>query len=222
MPTAVEEILRWATPVLHFRRTAMRDVELAGKDDRGGRQGHDLVRVGEPRRGRVPRWRHVRRRPFAQSAHDLRARRSPPLPRRPPRPPRDADRVRGASEPAGRDRARRADRAVALEPGQRDQAHARRRAVRGDVQGLPVAVGNGGPAVRRRARVVATREARPDRRRRLRRGRDRLVAGVPDRTRGARPRSGVRAGVVARLFPELGGSLQGGRRSSSRTRMHGS
>jgi cytochrome P450 len=31
MPTAVEEILRWATPVLHFRRTAMRDVELGGK-----------------------------------------------------------------------------------------------------------------------------------------------------------------------------------------------
>jgi cytochrome P450 len=31
MPVAVEEILRWATPVLHFRRTAMRDVELGGK-----------------------------------------------------------------------------------------------------------------------------------------------------------------------------------------------
>ena len=51
--TAVEEILRWATPVLHFRRTAMRDVELGGKTHRGGRQAHDLVRVGEPRRGRL-------------------------------------------------------------------------------------------------------------------------------------------------------------------------
>jgi cytochrome P450 len=30
MPTAVEEILRWSTPVLHFRRTATRDVELRG------------------------------------------------------------------------------------------------------------------------------------------------------------------------------------------------
>jgi cytochrome P450 len=29
--TATEEILRWATPVLHFRRTATRDVELGGK-----------------------------------------------------------------------------------------------------------------------------------------------------------------------------------------------
>jgi cytochrome P450 len=29
-PTAAEEILRWATPVHHFRRTAARDTELAG------------------------------------------------------------------------------------------------------------------------------------------------------------------------------------------------
>jgi cytochrome P450 len=29
--TAVEEILRWATPVLHFRRTATRDTELRGQ-----------------------------------------------------------------------------------------------------------------------------------------------------------------------------------------------
>ena len=33
MPTAVEEIIRWATPVLHFRRTATRDVELRGSRD---------------------------------------------------------------------------------------------------------------------------------------------------------------------------------------------
>jgi cytochrome P450 len=31
IPLAVEEILRWATPVLHFRRTATRDVELHGE-----------------------------------------------------------------------------------------------------------------------------------------------------------------------------------------------
>jgi cytochrome P450 len=36
MPTAVEEILRWATPVLHFRRTATRDVELRGETIRRG------------------------------------------------------------------------------------------------------------------------------------------------------------------------------------------
>ncbi|MGW8376221.1 cytochrome P450 [Streptomyces sp. ODS28] len=31
MPGAVEEFLRWASPVYHFRRTATRDVELGGK-----------------------------------------------------------------------------------------------------------------------------------------------------------------------------------------------
>jgi cholest-4-en-3-one 26-monooxygenase len=33
---AVEEILRWASPVLHFRRTATRDVDLGGEMIRGG------------------------------------------------------------------------------------------------------------------------------------------------------------------------------------------
>jgi cytochrome P450 len=36
IPVAVEEILRWATPVLHFRRTATRDVELRGQQIREG------------------------------------------------------------------------------------------------------------------------------------------------------------------------------------------
>ncbi|MFF3611388.1 cytochrome P450 [Streptomyces sp. NPDC002580] len=31
IPTAVEEFLRWASPVYHFRRTATRDTELGGK-----------------------------------------------------------------------------------------------------------------------------------------------------------------------------------------------
>jgi cytochrome P450 len=31
IPNATEEILRWATPVMHFRRTATRDVELRGQ-----------------------------------------------------------------------------------------------------------------------------------------------------------------------------------------------
>ena len=34
--SAVEEIIRWATPVIHFRRTAMRDVEVAGQTIREG------------------------------------------------------------------------------------------------------------------------------------------------------------------------------------------
>jgi cytochrome P450 len=35
-PTAVEEILRWATPVTWMRRTATRDTELAGKPIKAG------------------------------------------------------------------------------------------------------------------------------------------------------------------------------------------
>jgi cytochrome P450 len=34
--TAVEEIVRWASPVIHFRRTATRDTELSGKRIRAG------------------------------------------------------------------------------------------------------------------------------------------------------------------------------------------
>jgi cytochrome P450 len=35
-PTAVEEIVRWATPVIHFRRTATRDVDVGGQTIREG------------------------------------------------------------------------------------------------------------------------------------------------------------------------------------------
>ena len=35
-PAAVEEILRWSTPVMHFRRTAAADVELSGEQIRAG------------------------------------------------------------------------------------------------------------------------------------------------------------------------------------------
>jgi cytochrome P450 len=36
IPNATEEILRWATPVMHFRRTATRDTELRGQEIRAG------------------------------------------------------------------------------------------------------------------------------------------------------------------------------------------
>lgn len=36
MPTAVEEMLRWAPPVIHFRRTATRETELGGQPVREG------------------------------------------------------------------------------------------------------------------------------------------------------------------------------------------
>ncbi len=36
LPSAIEEMLRWVTPVMHFRRTAAHDVELAGQQVRAG------------------------------------------------------------------------------------------------------------------------------------------------------------------------------------------
>jgi cytochrome P450 len=36
LPGAVEEFLRWASPVYHFRRTATRDTELHGQPVRAG------------------------------------------------------------------------------------------------------------------------------------------------------------------------------------------
>lgn len=36
LPTAADEILRWVTPVMHFRRTAERDVELGGESIQAG------------------------------------------------------------------------------------------------------------------------------------------------------------------------------------------
>ena len=36
VPSAIEEMLRWVTPVMHFRRTAAHDVELGGKIIRAG------------------------------------------------------------------------------------------------------------------------------------------------------------------------------------------
>ena len=32
MPSAVEELVRWATPIITFRRTAARDTQLAGQE----------------------------------------------------------------------------------------------------------------------------------------------------------------------------------------------
>jgi cytochrome P450 len=37
-PTAIEEVVRWATPVIHFRRTATRDTELSGQKIRAGQK----------------------------------------------------------------------------------------------------------------------------------------------------------------------------------------
>jgi len=61
---AVEEILRWASPILYFRRTATRDVELRGKTIRSGDRvvmwyasaNRDAEAFSDPFRFDIERW----------------------------------------------------------------------------------------------------------------------------------------------------------------------
>ena len=57
LPTAVEEMLRYTSPVVDFRRTAMDDIELRGQPIAAGRQADGVLRLRQPRRGRVRRSR---------------------------------------------------------------------------------------------------------------------------------------------------------------------
>src|SRR5262249_6849612 len=62
-PLAVEEIVRWATPVIHFRRTATRDTQLAGQPIAAGEKvgmwycpgNRDEAAVPDPFRFDLPR-----------------------------------------------------------------------------------------------------------------------------------------------------------------------
>ena len=49
IPSMVPEIIRWQSPIVHMRRTAVADAELGGKQIKAGRQGGDVVHLGQPR-----------------------------------------------------------------------------------------------------------------------------------------------------------------------------
>ena len=89
VPTAVDEILRYGTPLIYFRRTATQDTEIGGVQI----QARDRVALwyplGQLRRGRVRGPAALRRGTSAEPARDIRPRRSALLPRLVPRPPRD-------------------------------------------------------------------------------------------------------------------------------------
>jgi len=50
LATAVDELLRWWTPVMTFRRTATAEATLAGVQGRAGDKGRRLVHVRQPGR----------------------------------------------------------------------------------------------------------------------------------------------------------------------------
>ena len=55
IPNAVQEIIRWQTPLAHMRRTALEDADLFGHQIKKGDKLDPLVSLGQPRRERVRR-----------------------------------------------------------------------------------------------------------------------------------------------------------------------
>ncbi len=60
IPNAIEELLRWETPVTGVPRVVVQDAEIGGTPVRAGDQVMILLGVGQHRRGRVPRRRRRR------------------------------------------------------------------------------------------------------------------------------------------------------------------
>jgi cytochrome P450 len=86
--TALEELLRFVSPVQGLARMTMRDVELARRHDESGRSGPAALRVGQPRRDRLREPRRARPRAPDQDQLDVRSRHSL-LPRQRGRPSRN-------------------------------------------------------------------------------------------------------------------------------------
>ena len=63
LPVAVEELLRWVSPVMQFTRRATNDTEIGGRTIAAGERVVLVVPVGQPRRARVRRARPPRPRP---------------------------------------------------------------------------------------------------------------------------------------------------------------
>ena len=107
LPAAIEELLRYTTPVMSFTRTATRDTEIA---DQAIEEGDHVLIVyasaNRDERAVQPARRH-RRHARAQRPRCLRRRRSPLLPRLTPRPARSQVDVRGDPHPLRRTRGRR-------------------------------------------------------------------------------------------------------------------
>jgi cytochrome P450 len=102
MAPAVEELLRWVSPVVYMRRTAQRATEIDGRH---------VLRLGQPRpRGVRADGRPARPGPHAQRPRRLRRRRTALLPGRPHRPGRDPRAAPRAADAARRPAPRRSDR----------------------------------------------------------------------------------------------------------------
>ena len=98
-PTAIDEILRWSTPVVHFRRTASVDTELGGQDIAAGDKIVVFYNSANRDESRIQGSRAIRRDAKHEPPCDFRRGWSSFLSRRPPRETGDANRIR-ATVPA--------------------------------------------------------------------------------------------------------------------------
>ena len=118
IPSAVEEILRYANPLHYFRRTATADAVVGGQPIAAGDKlammytsaNRDEAVFADPDRFDISR--------SPEPAPVVRHRRAL-LPRRAPRPPRGPRLLRGAARPVPGDRAHRRTPPHALQPQQR-------------------------------------------------------------------------------------------------------
>ena len=85
LPAAIEELMRFETPVVSGGRYATADFDLGGEQVHAGDELRVLSGRGQPRRRGLRRSAHGRLRPRRQAAHRLRQR-VPPVPRLAPRP----------------------------------------------------------------------------------------------------------------------------------------
>ena len=74
LPSAVEEMLRWVTPIKNMARRLTRDVELHGEHLRAGQKLLLLYPVSQPGRAGVRRTRSLRHHPQPQRPRGLRFR----------------------------------------------------------------------------------------------------------------------------------------------------
>ena len=126
LPNAVEEMLRYVTPLHSFARCATEDTELAGRLDSQGRLPDPLLFGRQPGpRGVRRRRRRIRRRPSQRTETPRIRLGGAPVPGRASCAARGAGDVRGAPAQARGSPLRRRHRAPALPARQRHRAHAR-------------------------------------------------------------------------------------------------
>ena len=69
--TAIEEFVRWASPVIQFARFATQNTEVAGQTDCGRRQSRAVLLLGQPGRIGVRRSSPIRPRAITQPSHRI-------------------------------------------------------------------------------------------------------------------------------------------------------